>query len=382
MNEKELHQQLMGLYKTDQFEPCLNEIYRNDSLVRASMKLLVLKGASECQLGKYQDALSTYNSALELDSRSFDAWNNKGFCAEKLNDKQLALSCYLTAYSITPGRIEPFKAIFQLLKHTDQFEVGDELVNKFQYHIESDSTKCEIIGSFYLHCNQPSKAQEFLDKSLLNNPKNINALNSRALLHVAMKEEARAIELLTQLLKCDHKNSAALLNIGIIYKRLGQYDKAIDYLLKLKRKEPDNTKCRMILASTFLLSGDYSAAWEDYLFCSENGVDTPQLYYDMGNCKFLEDDFISAMNFFEKCLSLDPEHRDARFNLGVCQTHVGDFENSKLQYEKVIELDPSFAEAYRNLVAIKNFKVTPSFIQEITRLENEETNENNKIFAG
>ena len=56
------------------------------------------------KLGRYKEALSGYDRALELDPQDAAAWNNKGLVLVKLGHYKEALSCYDRARRLDQGR--------------------------------------------------------------------------------------------------------------------------------------------------------------------------------------------------------------------------------------------------------------------------------------
>jgi tetratricopeptide (TPR) repeat protein len=60
------------------------------------------KGHSLDSLGRYQEAISCYNKAIEIDPRHAMAWNNKGVSLDFLGRYQEAISCYDKALEIDP----------------------------------------------------------------------------------------------------------------------------------------------------------------------------------------------------------------------------------------------------------------------------------------
>ncbi len=64
------------------------------------------KGASLRALGRYEEAISCYERALELDPRYANAWNNKGFSLYALGRYEEAISCYERSLELDPRNAE------------------------------------------------------------------------------------------------------------------------------------------------------------------------------------------------------------------------------------------------------------------------------------
>jgi tetratricopeptide (TPR) repeat protein len=60
------------------------------------------KGPALAQLGKYDEALLTFDKAIEINLQFFEAWYNKGFSLDSLNRYDGAIKAYDKAIEINP----------------------------------------------------------------------------------------------------------------------------------------------------------------------------------------------------------------------------------------------------------------------------------------
>ena len=63
---------------------------------------LVSKGTSSLKEGKFDDALSFFEQALELDENDPDLWNHKGTALRSLGRYQEAMECFSKSLQIDP----------------------------------------------------------------------------------------------------------------------------------------------------------------------------------------------------------------------------------------------------------------------------------------
>ncbi|NQV39129.1 MAG: tetratricopeptide repeat protein, partial [Nitrosopumilus sp.] len=52
------------------------------------------KGDSLDSLGKYEEAITSYDKAIEIDPNDADVWNNKGDSMDSLGNNDEAKKCY------------------------------------------------------------------------------------------------------------------------------------------------------------------------------------------------------------------------------------------------------------------------------------------------
>ena len=67
------------------------------------MKAWNNKGLALDKLGRYQEAVDSYEKALKIDPGYVKAWNNKGLALDKLGRYQEAVDSYERALSIDPN---------------------------------------------------------------------------------------------------------------------------------------------------------------------------------------------------------------------------------------------------------------------------------------
>ena len=66
------------------------------------MQWHVTKGTALYYLGKYEEAIATYDKAIEIDPQYADAWNNKGSALGCLGKYEEAIAAYDKAIEIDP----------------------------------------------------------------------------------------------------------------------------------------------------------------------------------------------------------------------------------------------------------------------------------------
>lgn len=74
------------------------------------------KGCILTKLGKYQEAIESYDKALEINPNDFDAWNNKGHALKDSGRYQEAITSYDKALKINPDFEPALKAKEEIYK--------------------------------------------------------------------------------------------------------------------------------------------------------------------------------------------------------------------------------------------------------------------------
>jgi tetratricopeptide (TPR) repeat protein len=161
----------------------------------------VSRGNDYANKGQYEEAISAYNKALEINPRYALAYHNRGSVYAKKNQYNEAISDFTKALEINPK----FAAAY--------YYRGITYFNKGQYE--------EAISDF-------TKALEI-------NPRDALTYYNRGIAYDDKGQYDEAISDYTKALEIDPKDGWAYYNRGIVYGKKGQYDQAIsDYYKALE----------------------------------------------------------------------------------------------------------------------------------------------------
>jgi tetratricopeptide (TPR) repeat protein len=108
------------------------------------------------------------------------------------------------------------------------------------------------------------KAQEWFDKVLMADPKNLEVKGKMAMTYMSTKSPMQGIGLLREVLQEDPKNKFALFNMGMLSIQSGQYDKAIDWMTQLTDLYPDHVQGQLLLGVAYLNKGDKENARQQF----------------------------------------------------------------------------------------------------------------------
>lgn len=203
----------------------LEEIKRDS---RSSYEDWLYKGVAEHGVGKYREAIKSFNKAIEKKKRMPEAYSRKGLAYYKLEEYDNALECFANALEIDPNYAFAHNA-----KGLVYFQLGDydEAIKCHTKAIEldhSDKWPFENRGYAYLHRGEYDKAIKDFSEALKKDNRFLNAYRDR----------------------------------GLAYEMLKQYDKAEKDLLLAIEIDPRSIKSLEILAGIQITKQDYKAALE------------------------------------------------------------------------------------------------------------------------
>jgi len=231
------------------------------------------KGVAEHGVGKYREAIKSFNKAIEKKKGMPEAYSRKGLAYYKLEEYDNALECLAKALEIDPDYAFAHNA-----KGLVYLQLGDydEAIKCHTKAIELDHSAkwpFENRGYAYLHRREYDKAIKDFNEALKKDNKFLNAYRDR----------------------------------GLAYEMLKQYDKAEEDLKEAIKINPRSIKSFEILSKIQIAKQEYKVALETIRNANElltDGEERVILYYL--NCivrKILKDESANAEEKFKRVVS-------------------------------------------------------------------------------
>ena len=127
-NFSELRQDLSKIYVDLTGEEILEESAKDLAAGELSNK-----GLARYNLGRFEDAIACFDTALDINTRYANAWNNKGNALDELGRSEDAIACYNKALDINPRLAE---AWYNKGNALDNLGRADEAILAFQKFID------------------------------------------------------------------------------------------------------------------------------------------------------------------------------------------------------------------------------------------------------
>ena len=209
----------------------------------------------------------------------------------------------------------------------------------------------------YLRQQAYADALRLLEKSLSENPHDLDAQLRSSLIYGELKEYPKAIALLKQILAVQpgevkvrdylglvyeeskdyekaletYKTNVRLqptyydgrMHLGFLLYRLKRYPEAIPHLVEAVKLNPKKDEAHLLLGLTYLQSERYQEALLAFREGIRHNPSSPDLYFNLGTAYDKLDQFDEVVNAMETALRLDPEHADALNYLGYSYAERG-----------------------------------------------------------
>ncbi len=334
------------------------------------------------ELERYEEALASYDKAIEIKPDYYDAWNRRGNALFNLGSFEEALACYDKAIEIKPDYHYAWDNRGLVLNNLGRYEEAlascdKALEIKPDYHYAWNNR-----GNALNNLGRYEEALASCDKALEIKPDYHYAWNNRgnALNNLGRYEEAlacydKAIEIKPDYHYAWDNRGLVLNNLGRYEEALASYDKAIEikpdyhYAWYNRGIALDNLgRYEEAIASydkALEIKPDHHYAWdnrglvlnnlgryEEALASCDKAIEIkPDYHYAWYNRGIALDNlgsFEEALASCDKALEIKPDYHYAWNNRGIALFNLGSFEEALASYDKALEIKPDYHYAWNN----------------------------------
>jgi tetratricopeptide (TPR) repeat protein len=271
-------------------------------------------GAAYARLGRYQEAVEQYKQALALESRNTRVRFN------------LAVAYYKAAF-FTEAAEELTRVIAEDLTNKNavlllancrlldgEYKKVIELLEPVEIAEPENLTVAYLLGTAYIHDNQPNKGQALIDRILRNG-----------------------------------ESAEARLMMGTARLMIRDFPGAITEFERAIQLNPDLPTLRALYGKALLNQGDReraAKAFQEELAKNPNDFES-NLYLGLS----LKEDqsHEEALKYFQRAASLRPRDLNVSYNIATVKLAMGETVEAQQILERVVKEAPKFVEAHVSL---------------------------------
>jgi len=264
----------------------------------------------------YSNPITFYNSAINQNSNSTFAYNNRGILKYDNTDIKGAIDDYNKAIVICPNYAEAY------------------------YNRGIVKTKTGDLNG----------TVDDYNKAIALRPNFVEAIYNRGITKANMGDNLGAIDDYTKAIALRPNYAEPFYNRGIAKAIKGDNLGAIlDYTkaISINPNYLDAYNNRGILEGNM---GNNSGAVADYNKSIAINPNNPEVYNNRGNLKSKMGDYSSAIDDYNKAIIINPNYLDAYFNRAVIKYNLKDLVGTIEDCNKVLKLNPD----YKNALTLKN----------------------------
>ncbi len=200
------------------------------------------KGRIFNELGRYEEAINSFDFATEVDPSLAEAYYNKGVAYGHLQRFDAALFCFDKVLEILSKHVDAQKNKGYCLLRLNRPE---EALQIFDRILETDTNDVYAIVNKAIALNDIGKHRDsikWFDKALEIEPNAIDILNNKARALYAIGKYHEVLKCYDKALEIDPNEIFILMNKSQVFYNLGQYQESINNIERALAINPDNPK--------------------------------------------------------------------------------------------------------------------------------------------
>ena len=221
------------------------------------------RGSAMLQLGRVAEALQSYEKAILIKPEYLDAINNRAAALIVLDRNEEALACYDKILAINPNSEKTLVRRGALLHKLQRYQ--EALVNYDRSLVISPDNiaAANNRGSALLELGRYEEALACFDVALRSRPDNVSILSNRSLVLQGLRRYDEALASCDRALAIAFDSSAVWNNRGLILQDLRRFDEALANYDEALKREPDDALAHTNRSMCLLLLGDFERGWQE-----------------------------------------------------------------------------------------------------------------------
>jgi tetratricopeptide (TPR) repeat protein len=331
------------------------------------------KGKILWGLKRYQDAISSFEKAIELKPDFYPAWDSRCSAYMEIKDTEAALKCF----NIIVEKINPnsFMAWHSKANVLDELGRAEEAIaaNSRSVEIRPNVPGYYNLGNLRLKVRDTKGSIKDFTKAIEINPSFAPAYLNRGASWKIEGDCKKAINDYNEALRINSENQETrmisyegrgsclaeqgdkkqaiedLNKAGLAAVITRNHDVAISILSKVLELEPTNFFAYWRRGIAYDNSGNYQKAIEDHnsaLKYKPNNDTGIEIYSNRGNSRLQLGDVPGAIEDYNQAISIDQKFVLAYQNRGSAYSQLGNYKKAIEDFTKAIELAPNLAYVY------------------------------------
>lgn len=334
------------------------------------------------ELGRFDEALASYERALALQPDDADIHYNRGSALQTLGRHDEALASFERAITLNPGDVDAFNnravVLYELRRHEQALADLDRALalhpgfshahnnrgnvlkdlGRFEEALESYEAALAATPAFgdawynrgiILHVlGRPEDALASYDNALTLNPDFTAGWHNRALALQLLRRYREALANCERALALQPENREILRHRSRLLAQLNMHEEALGGLDQLSLQQPDDPKTLHLRAQTLRELGQLDAALASIDRALAIAPDTYDYLLLRGALLRAMLQYDKALPCFDSAIAVRPEGVAGHANRGMVLADLGDFDGARASLDHSLALRPDFAPARWN----------------------------------
>jgi tetratricopeptide (TPR) repeat protein len=345
-NAEDWFQQGYCLRKLQRYEEALASFDQAIQFKPDSHQAWGSRGIALKDLGRSEEAIASFNQAIQFQPDDPSAWNNRGLVVEQLGRNQEAITSYDKAIQIKP---DLYQAWYNRGNALRQLGRTEEAIASYDKAIQIKPDLYQAWNNRGIALGQLGRNQEAIasyDQAIQIKPDDHQPWNNRgiALRQLGRSEEEiasydKAIQIKPDYHQAWGNRGIALDNLGRSEEAIASYNKALEF-------KPDFHEAWYFRGVALDDLGRTEEAIASFDKAIQFKPDDPDAWYNRG---IALDDLgrtEEAIASYDKAIQFKPDYHYAWYNRGIALRNLGRSEEAIASYDKAIQFKPDFHQAW------------------------------------
>ena len=357
-NAIELYNQGNTLIQLQRYQEALATYEKAIDIKPDYPQALYGQGKALFQLKKYQESLIAYDQAIQIQPNYLEAWTNRGFVLVRLKRYSEAIATVDKALQLKNDEPQVWQLKGDIFIKISQY---NDAIKAYEQAINFQADNPELWykkGLAFQNLKQYEEAITAYKKTVELKPDHESAWYNLGNCLVNLNRYEFALQAYDQAVQYNQNNSAAWLSRSNILMTLRRYPEAIDSFTQVIKTNPQQYQAWYNRGWALHQVKRYGEAIESYKKAISLKSNDYLVWYNLGNTQYNLQKYQEAIASYNKAIRYKPNHYESWYSKGNAWLNLQQYKQAIASYDKAIEYKPDYQQA---IEARKKAQNTPKF---------------------
>ena len=358
-NAIELYNQGNTLIQLQRYEEALATYEKAIDIKPDYPQAVYGKGKALFQLKKYQESLIAYDQAIQIQPNYLEAWTNRGFVLVRLKRYSEAIATVDKALQLKNDDPKVWQLKGDILTKKNQY---NDAVKAYEQAINLQTDNHELWykkGLAFQNLKQYEEAITAYKKTVELKSDHELAWYNLGNCLVNLNRYEFALQAYDQTVQYNPNNSAAWLSRSNILMTLRRYPEAIDSFSQVIEINPQQYQAWYNRGWALHQVKRYPEAIESYKKAISLKGNDHLVWYNLGNTQYNLQKYQEAIASYNKAIRYQPNHYESWYSKGNALLNLQQYQQAIASYDKAIEYKPDYQQAIEARTKAQNNPTFP-----------------------
>ncbi|MGH8002202.1 MAG: tetratricopeptide repeat protein, partial [Brasilonema sp.] len=345
VNATELYKRANTLYELQRYQDALSTYDKAVNIRPDYAQALNGQGKTLYELKKYKEALAAYDKAIQIEPDYLEAWSGRGFALNKLQRYQEAIASFDKTLQFKNNYPEVWDAKGEALTKLNEY---DQALKSYDKAIELNPGYYEAWyhKAFLLqNLKRYDEAITAYDKVLELKQDYEIAWYNRGNVLANLQRYQDAVAAYEKAVQYRPKYYQSWLSRGNLLINLQRYPEAIESFEQVIKYNPNNYQAWYGRGWSLHQMKRYEEAVSSYNKAIKLERSNYQVWYSRGNSLYNLKKYQEAISSYNKAVNYESKHYESWYSRGNALFNIKRYQEAIASYDKVIKIKPDYQPA-------------------------------------